>query len=352
MRGKIYKVIWVIFGIGLITTDCARNKPPIASFTYSITGNVAQFTDQSTDPDGKIDSWDWDFGDGETSTNQNPSHQYINPGTYEVVLIVTDNKKKTGSTSQIITIPNQPPTASFTYSITGGVVYFTDQSTDPDGEIDSWHWDFGDEKTSRDQNPTHEYFISGTYEVTLTVTDDNGAIDDTSQDVSVTTDYTIYNDGGIPDDAEIWTWSGEDWGRPAGSFDANYTGEAAPEGNKCFKTTSGPNWDSHTNHAGWGVFLIKPSDQTVDLSPYLNLKFWIKTPENLKIEIQQNNRYGPKFSVYISNYGWNGVNEWQEISIPANAFSGANYSRIFGPFMATIEEGDRTFYLDNVRWTY
>jgi hypothetical protein len=153
-----------------------------------------------------------------------------------------------------------------------------------------------------------------------------------------TSPYSVYNDTGIPSDAEVWTWDGG-----SGAFDGNYTGDTSPEGTKCFKTDSA-NW------AGWGVFLIYPSDHTVNLSAYNSLKFCVKTPANLKVEIQQDNRSnGQKYTRYISQHGWNGTNTWQEITIPASAFTGADMNKIFSPFMVTIETSG-TFYIDNVRW--
>ena len=160
-------------------------------------------------------------------------------------------------------------------------------------------------------------------------------------------DYVVYSDAGMPSGSEIWTWDGSEWGYPPGSFDGTYEGESAPEGEFCFKTTSG---GSSNNYAGWGIFLIYPSDHTVDLSKCENLKFWVKTPKNLKIEIQMIDRNGPKKYVYISNYGWDGTNTWQEIEIPKSAFSGADFTKVFSPFAVTITGGNKTFYIDYVRW--
>jgi len=86
--------------------------------------------------------------------------------------------------------PNIPPTAAFTASPNpvnaGSVVTFTDASYDDDGEVVSWSWDFGDTGTSTEQNPTHTYSAVGSYAVTLTVTDDEGATGTATLTVEVT----------------------------------------------------------------------------------------------------------------------------------------------------------------------
>lgn len=356
---RMISIVWIICLLTFIAGfQCSKKsiepetKPPIASFFYSVNGREVQFVDESTDPDGEITAWDWKFGDGSKSTVRNPSHRYANLGTFDVRLTVTDNDGKTSSCSHALHVVNQSPLASFVYSIDGCVVQFTDQSTDDEGEIVAWDWKFGDGSISDVQNPIHRYKVAGTYEVVLVVTNNIGASDTASQSITVTCDYVVYSDSGIPGDAEVWVWSGEDWGGPPPIFDGSHPDLTAPEGDTCFMTISGANWDGHTNYAGWGVFLIKPSDHTVDLSAYGCLRFWAKTSENLKIEIQQGHRYGRKFKVYLADaHGWDGDSTWQEVIIGADAFSEANLHQIFCPFMITVEQGGRTFYIDHVRWT-
>ncbi|MFC2140882.1 PKD domain-containing protein [Acidobacteriota bacterium] len=163
------------------------NLPPIADFTYIINDLTVSFTDTSTDPDGIIVGLLWDFGDGTTSTEQNPVHTYAAAGTYTVTLTVTDDDGATGSVSKDITVtePNLPPIADFTYTVSNLTVTFTDNSYDPDGVIVSWLWDFGDGNTSTEQNPVHTYAAAGTYTVTLTVTDDDGASSSVSKIITV-----------------------------------------------------------------------------------------------------------------------------------------------------------------------
>ncbi len=168
-------------------TSEGGNIAPTAAFSFTTAGLSASFTDASTDSDGAIVSWAWDFGDGNTSTGQNPDVTYAAGGTYTVSLTVTDDQGATGSTSQSVTVSsgNVAPTADFSFAVNGLSVTFTDASTDSDGSVVSWSWDLGDGNTSTSQNPSHTYAAYGTYTVTLTVTDDQGATGFVSQTVTV-----------------------------------------------------------------------------------------------------------------------------------------------------------------------
>lgn len=134
--------------------------------------NVA-FTDQST---GTGTSWSWDFGDGGSSTLQNPSHAYAAPGTYAVSLTVNgpgcgDTETKAG----YVTV-GSAPTAAFSASTTSGAaplqVDFTDLSS---GAPTGWSWDFGDGGSATTQDAGHLYTTPGTYTVTLTATNTCGS---------------------------------------------------------------------------------------------------------------------------------------------------------------------------------
>ncbi len=166
---------------------------PVAGFVFAPTEpstvDVVQFTDTSTAPDGTIVSWSWDFDDGTTSDLQNPTHTFSTGGTFNVFLTVTDSNGLTGTTVQAIEVTGlQRPVAAFDYdpkdAASGEIVGFSDQSTD-DGTIVGWDWDFGDGGNSTDQNPNHSYAEGGTYTVSLTVTDDDGLTDTTSQEVTI-----------------------------------------------------------------------------------------------------------------------------------------------------------------------
>lgn len=269
------------------------NASPTASFTYSCTDLNCIFTDASTDSDGTIASWLWDFGDGNTSTERNPFYAFASANTYTVTLTVTDDDGDTGNTSTGVTVtdpvaphaieriqlydvetgtiidpdvttgetysifsgsddptvgfeavvsgpvdsvkfetnartvviennfpyssnllafddgqnvivltpfdgpnatgtagptfsvtvtvyqtdptpPNELPVAGFTWACTNLDCAFADTSTDSDGTVASYAWDFGDGNTSTSQNPAHSFAAAGSHTVTLTVTDDIG----------------------------------------------------------------------------------------------------------------------------------------------------------------------------------
>lgn len=166
------------------------NAPPAATFASACTGLSCSFTDGSTDSDGRVTAWSWNFGDGGASTAINPNHTYAAGGPYEVILTVTDDDGATALYNQAISVepaPNQPPSAAFEVSCTGFTCSLTDQSTDDQGNLTLWSWTFGDGETATTQNPAHTYAEEGTYEVTLTVTDQEGETGSLARSVTVTT---------------------------------------------------------------------------------------------------------------------------------------------------------------------
>jgi len=78
------------------------NQPPVADFAFAPAGMTVPFTDASSDPDGVVVSWAWDFGDGETSTEQSPTHTFLEEGTYIVTLTVTDDDGATGLHGELV----------------------------------------------------------------------------------------------------------------------------------------------------------------------------------------------------------------------------------------------------------
>ena len=170
-----------------------KNAPPTAEFYYvppspDDLDNVS-FYDKSGDADGSIVSWKWEFGDGNTSSEKNPSHTYADNGIYTVKLIVTDNDGATDPVLHSVLISNVPPVADFTYSPQNATdledITFTDNSTDADGFITNYTWDFGDGNTSYERNATHKYGDNGVYTVTLTVTDNDGSSSSTARSIKI-----------------------------------------------------------------------------------------------------------------------------------------------------------------------
>jgi gliding motility-associated-like protein len=153
------------------------NSKPVADFLFAGNcDNVATvFTDSSTNVNGAIVAWNWDFGTG-TDTAQNPSFNFGASGTHTVTLIVNTAAGCSDTLTQTLTI-NPSPFASYTDTTVcpyDGI--YTDQSAITSGSIVSWAWNFGDSTTSVLQSPTHTYADTGSYIVTLSVTSDSGCV--------------------------------------------------------------------------------------------------------------------------------------------------------------------------------
>jgi PKD repeat protein len=186
---------------------------------------VAFYGSGSEDIDGSIVSYSWNFGDNTPAgSGVSPSHTYATSGTYQVSLTVTDDDGATGVLTQPVTVEaaNQPPTAAFTATPTALNVQFNGStSSDTDGTIASYSWNFGDDTPAGSGvSPTHAYAEAGTYQVTLTVTDNDGAQGVLTQPVTVSepTPGTVFardtfgrsvaNGWGTAETGGAWTLSG------------------------------------------------------------------------------------------------------------------------------------------------
>jgi len=191
-------------------TKAPANHAPIASFIFSpsspTTGQAVTFTSNSTDSDGDTLTYNWTFDDGFTAQTSSISHPFCTSGHHSVTLTVTDSHGLSGTPySQIVTVAAIPnaPTATFSFTPAppaainlSSLVTFTSQSTDSGGTIVSVLWDFGDgnQCQSYSLNPAcsdiitaqNYYSSSGTYTVTLGVTDNNGLTSSTTKVVNVT----------------------------------------------------------------------------------------------------------------------------------------------------------------------
>ena len=164
---------------------------PTADFNVS-TPNcslTASFTDTSYN--GQITQWNWDFGDGNLSSSQNPVHTYANGGLYNVELVITTQSGCKDTMIQQLT-PGGVPVAGFTQSMICLNGSFTDGTITTQGSIAGWQWDFGDPTTAGNntsvfQNPSHNFSAPGLYNVTLIATTDSGCVDTVVQAINVTT---------------------------------------------------------------------------------------------------------------------------------------------------------------------
>lgn len=166
------------------------NQAPTAAFTSSTNELTASFDGSgSSDSDGSIASYAWDFGDGASGSGVNASHTYSAEGTYSVTLVVTDNQGATGRASANVTVTETgdvPPTAAFTYSADRlNVVFDASASSSENGAITSYEWDLGDGARGDGVEIGHRYDAAGTYAVTLTVTDSSGLTGSTIANVRV-----------------------------------------------------------------------------------------------------------------------------------------------------------------------
>jgi PKD repeat protein len=182
-----------------VTVDAVPplNTPPTASFSYACAAAACTFISTATDAEGPIATFAWTFGDGADAVGNNPAHTYTISATTEftVTLTVTDNGGATAVASQTITVnpdasANIPPTASFHPWCYGEGCVFINNSTDAaPGAIVSYVWTYGDGGTSSRNTPCFPwtelcgvgrrvYSITGptTFTVTLTVTDNLGAV--------------------------------------------------------------------------------------------------------------------------------------------------------------------------------
>ena len=182
---------WVQQALALYVAagEVAPNVKPRAFVSSKCTGLECAFTSAgSGDQDGTITSYSWTFGDGSTATGARPTHTYAAEGTYPVTLTVTDDAGATATATRSLTVApvNQLPIASFTVScleltcqVDGGA------SSDPDGTVDSYAWDFGDTGTASGNTAEHTYAVAGAYTITLTVTDNRNGTGTTTRNVNV-----------------------------------------------------------------------------------------------------------------------------------------------------------------------
>jgi len=195
---------------GLKNTDSCivnitwQNEPPKAvvtpDYTEAIEGTLVTMDGSaSTDPDDGIASYFWSQVEGDPVSVSDPTSAvttFTAPKTepqgknIKLKLTVKDLGGLQGSADSSVyviqnSLPNNPPAVDFDYESKKKFIMFNDHSTDSDGNIVSWFWDFGDGETSTEKNPSHRYRKAGDYSVTHSVKDNGGESSFTSQNVIV-----------------------------------------------------------------------------------------------------------------------------------------------------------------------
>jgi PKD repeat protein len=183
---------------GTVIVAAGQNAPPTVSASRNPagavnTGTSIAFSAVGADADGDTLTYAWDFGDGQTATQQNPSHTYTTPGTKTAKVTVSDGKGGTGEATLEIVVnqPNRDPSVTASRDPSGNVtvgtvVAFSATGTDADGDTLTYAWAFGDGGAATTQNASHAYTAAGTYTATVTVSDGRGGTGSTTVPVTVT----------------------------------------------------------------------------------------------------------------------------------------------------------------------
>jgi len=174
--GNYYNDLWKF----VIDTNCVpwcTLQAPNANFTASNITGCANLTVNFTNTSSGSTSWNWNFGDGNTSTQQNPSNTYNNPGQYTVTLIAS-NGTQFDTTTQInyVTVYANA-VANYTSSADTVCVKDSVNFTNSSSNATNYQWNFGNGNNSTVSNPSTAYNTSGTYSVTLIAQNANGCND-------------------------------------------------------------------------------------------------------------------------------------------------------------------------------
>lgn len=159
-----------------VASSCPSFQPPVAAFQVSESAGCTPFTVQYFDNSGgSPTAWNWSFpgGSPSSSTQQNPTVVYNTPGNFSATLTVTNVAGTDNTTQNNIVTVSEGATADFVTVVNGATVDFTNLSTNGD----SFFWDFGDAQSSGQINPSHTYTSEGVFPVTLTVSNDCGAVE-------------------------------------------------------------------------------------------------------------------------------------------------------------------------------
>ena len=215
-----------------VTIGAANNVPTAnAGGPYGgEAGTPVSFSGSGFDADGDTLTYAWNFGDGSTGTGASPTHTYGTAGTYDVSLTVNDGKANSAPSSATATITTPPVNAAPTANAGGPysgqpgqtIAFNGSGSSDPNGDVLTYAWNFGDGASGTGVSISHAYAADGTYTATLTVTDTGSLSDAASATVTIATPPA--NQAPVADAGGPYT------GNTGASITLNGTGSSDPEG--------------------------------------------------------------------------------------------------------------------------
>lgn len=176
------KILMILTLPVMFFASCSEDEiepvAPTSGFAFDTNEMTVTFANTSEN----ADSYTWNFGDGETSTEENPTHTYSKGGTYTVKLTaVSDNGHDLESKNVTVVWPGPAPIAEYSFEKDGLTVNFTNASEN----AVSYKWEFGNNYSSTDESPSHTYTAPGTYTVILTAIGEDGTEVEVSKEISV-----------------------------------------------------------------------------------------------------------------------------------------------------------------------
>jgi chitodextrinase len=210
------------YGGGLYTFDDPRedtSRPPTATIdapgTVGVGVSVTFDGRGSSDPDGGITSYRWEYGDGSSGTGRTASHTYEATGEYTVTLRVTDDDGNTDTATTTVSVtdrPNEPPTASVSVqpsapSVGATVTFDGTSSSDPDGTLTSYEWSVDGSPVASGETAEYSFETPGDHEIELVVTDDAGSMASATRSI----DVSEGGGGACGDESNSGTTSGYLW---------------------------------------------------------------------------------------------------------------------------------------------